>query len=100
MPAAKNPQTGPNPKKAPKRNRSKPTDSAFDKTRAKIQATQIVNRLNKHILGTLKLESTQIQAARILLDKSLPNLQATTHSTDPHSPFTVMMAEIFTDKDK
>lgn len=45
-------------------------------TRAKIQASQLINRLTKHVHGEIELSPTQIQAARILLDKSLPNLQA------------------------
>ncbi len=48
--------------------------------RDKIQATQIVNRLEGHVLGDLELSPTQIQAARILLDKSVPNLQAIEHT--------------------
>ena len=45
-------------------------------TRAKIKASQIINRLQKHIDGEVELESTQIRAAEILLNKCLPNLQS------------------------
>jgi len=84
--AAKNPQTGPNPKKAPKRNRSKPDDVMFEETRAKIQTTQIVNRLNNYTLNgkdpktkkPIEMSTGQIRAAEILLSKSLPSLQSTT----------------------
>lgn len=61
---------------APRRNRSKPSDPAFEKTRAKIQASQLVNRLQKHGFGEVELSNTQVKAIQILLDKSLPNLQA------------------------
>lgn len=44
------------------------------KTRQKIQTTQIVNRLTKHIHGEIELSNTQIRAAEILLRKSLPDL--------------------------
>lgn len=47
-------------------------------TRKKIQTSQLINRLQDHVLGTVDLSASQIQAAKILLDKSLPNLQATT----------------------
>lgn len=75
---------------APIRNRLKRSDPAFDKTRAKVQATQIVNRLQKNALGELEtplgdpIEMTagQIASARILLDKTLPNLSATTIDAD------------------
>jgi hypothetical protein len=48
-----------------------------DLVRAKIQASQIINRLRKHIEGEVELSATQVRAAEILLNKSLPNLQAT-----------------------
>ena len=65
---------------APKRNRSKPSDPAFEKTRAKIQATQIVNALMDHILeknGRGDMKPTQITARLGLLKKVLPDLQST-----------------------
>lgn len=43
-------------------------------TRAKIQAAYFINRLTSHIKGDIDLSSSQIQAIKILLDKSLPNL--------------------------
>lgn len=48
-----------------------------ESTRAKIQAAQIINRLQNHIDGKVDLTSSQVSAAKILLDKILPNLQAT-----------------------
>ena len=42
--------------------------------RPKIQASQLINRLMGHIDGNTQLAPTQIQAIKILLDKSLPNL--------------------------
>lgn len=41
--------------------------------RAKIQASQLVNRLQKHADGEIELSATQVQAAKILLDKSISN---------------------------
>lgn len=70
--------------KAPLRNRSKPADPAFEKTRQKIRVTQIVNRLEKHILGEqdtkkkiVKMSASQVTAALGLLKKVLPDLQST-----------------------
>jgi hypothetical protein len=50
-----------------------------DETRAKIQTSQLVNRLTDHALGVegVKLEPTQVKAIEILLRKTLPDLQAT-----------------------
>jgi hypothetical protein len=47
-----------------------------DETRAKIQASQIINRLTDHMLGNCQMEATQVRAAEILLRKSLPDLQS------------------------
>ena len=43
-------------------------------TRKKIQVAHLINKLSGHIDGKLTLSPTQISAAKILLDKSLPNL--------------------------
>lgn len=44
--------------------------------RAKIQASQLVNRLTGHVLGTVEMSATQVQAAKILLGKTLPDLSS------------------------
>ena len=41
--------------------------------RDKIQGSQLVNVLQNHALGKTGMESTQIQAAKILLDKLVSN---------------------------
>lgn len=48
-----------------------------ERTRKKIQKSQLVNRLIGHALGEIEMTSTQIRAAEILLNKTMPNLQAT-----------------------
>lgn len=48
----------------------------IDDVRAKIQASQIVNRLTKCAMGEIDLTPSQVNAAKTLLDKVLPNLQA------------------------
>ena len=48
-----------------------------DETRAKIQTSQLINRLTDHALNDLKLEPTQVRAIEILLKKTLPDLTAT-----------------------
>ena len=47
-----------------------------DETRLKIQVSQLINRLQSHVLGQVDLTPSQIQAAQILLKKALPDLQA------------------------
>lgn len=43
-------------------------------TRAKIQASYYVTALHKHVTGEKAMSDSQIKAAKILLDKSLPSL--------------------------
>ena len=43
----------------------------------KIQAIRIVEELQRHVFGEREMTSTEIRAAEILLNKSVPNLQAT-----------------------
>jgi len=42
--------------------------------RKKIQVTQLINRLMNCAEGKVELTSQQVQAIKILMDKSLPNL--------------------------
>lgn len=44
-----------------------------DLVREKIGVGQIIDRLEKCIAGEIELSPTQVQSARILLDKSLSN---------------------------
>lgn len=80
---------------APIKNRSKPNDPLYEKTREKIKVTQLVNRLNDNALGILtnppgktlaegeelpivEMTAGQIRCAEILLNKTLPSLTSTT----------------------
>lgn len=47
-----------------------------DQTRAKIQAAQIINRLHGCVMGKVELSPAQVSAAKTLLGKVLPDLQA------------------------
>ena len=44
--------------------------------RKKIKTGAILNRLNSHTLGEIEMTPSQIQAARILLSKTMPDLKA------------------------
>ena len=48
-----------------------------DSVREKIKASQIINRLQDHVKGDIELSTTQVQSARILLDKSVSSLHST-----------------------
>jgi hypothetical protein len=51
-----------------------------DEVRAKIQTSQLVNRLQSHAFGKIDLEPERVQSIRILLNKTLPDLKAIEHS--------------------
>lgn len=58
--------------------------------RKKIQATMLLNRLQDHVEGKLDMTPTQIQAAKIVLAKTIPDLKAVEHSgEDRHVNVTV-----------
>lgn len=60
-----------------------------DNWRAKISASQIVNKLHEHIVDGKEMKGTQIRAAEILLRKVIPDLQRTEHIGDPEKPMEV-----------
>lgn len=53
-----------------------------EQVRAKIQASVIIDRLQKHIAGDLEMTASQISAAQILLDRSVPKLAPLQSDTD------------------
>lgn len=57
-----------------------------ERTRAKIQTSQILNRLQSFVNGEVEMTSEQIAAARILLSKSLPDLSSVQLTGDAANP--------------
>lgn len=56
------------------------------KERERAQADAVMNRLNEHIEGKCELAPTQVQAARVLLDKLKPSLQAVEYTEHESLP--------------
>jgi hypothetical protein len=54
-----------------------------DMVRGKIQASQLVNRLTKHAFGEVEMTQSQVQAAKILLDKVLSNAPTVSEISGP-----------------
>ena len=58
-----------------------------EKARERIRATQVIDKLRDHVLDGVEMSSTQVNAARILLNKALPDLKQTDsfveHSSKP-----------------
>ena len=63
-----------------------------DDVRAKIQATQLLNYLQKHILENAGAEnaSTRVRAACALLDKTIPNLTSVAHTGSEGGPLEII----------
>lgn len=62
-------------------------DPAHDeRTRAKIQTSQLINRLFSHANGDAEMSATQVRAAEVLLKKTLPDLQSVEIGSDPDKP--------------
>lgn len=57
-----------------------------EEVKQKIQASQIINRLQDHVLGKVELTSAQVRSAEILLKKSIPDLSAVTLGGDADNP--------------
>jgi hypothetical protein len=51
--------------------------------RAKIQTSQLINRLQDHALGKIELEPSQIKSIEVLIRKTLPDLSSVQLSGDP-----------------
>ena len=62
-----------------------------EETRAKIQTSQLINRLQKLANGEVEMTQTQLKAAEILLKKSLPDLANVQVSGDPNKPVSMLL---------
>ncbi len=62
-----------------------------DQTRAAIQTSQLVNRLQKFSLGEpdVEIDAGRLKAIEILLRKSLPDLSSVTLTGDPDNPVVI-----------
>lgn len=67
-------------------------------TRAKIQASQIINRLHKHVMGEVELDAAQVSSAKTLLNKVLPDLKAVELTGQNGGPLEFANASDLTDE--
>lgn len=52
-----------------------------DDVKAKIQASQLINRLTDHALSDVPImDASQVNAAKVLLNKVIPDVKAIEHS--------------------
>jgi len=64
-----------------------------DRALVRIDIARIVNRLESHIFGDVKLEASAVTAALGLLKKKLPDLAALQHSGDEENPLQIKIIE-------
>ncbi len=62
------------------------TKKRNDRVMERIQVARIVNRLENHIFGEVKMENSAVTAALGLLKKKLPDLAATQVTGDADKP--------------
>lgn len=55
---------------------ARPTLDQREEWRKKIQASQLLNALGNHVAGKIEMSATQVNAAKILLAKVLPDVKA------------------------
>lgn len=60
-----------------------------EKTKRLISASQLLNRLISHANGEIELTQSQVNAARIVIGKSIPDLKAIEHSGPEGGPMVV-----------
>lgn len=59
-----------------------------DRTRAKIQTSQLINRLNSFVKGEVTLNGAQVTAALGLIKKTLPDLASVELKGNDQNPLT------------
>lgn len=71
-----------------------------EKTRAKIQTSQIINRLQSFVKGEVEMSASQVSAALGLLKKTLPDLTAVEHSGEVETRYIARLPEKSKDIDE
>ena len=60
-----------------------------EKTKRLIQASQLLNRLTDHGNGKVEMTASQVQAAKIVIGKSIPDLKTMELIGDPDRPVAI-----------
>lgn len=65
-------------------------------TRAAIQTSQLVNRLQDFALAKegVEIDAGRLKAIEVLLRKSLPDLSTVTHTGDPDNPVSITAIQL------
>lgn len=57
-----------------------------DKTKERIRASQLLNRLTQFANGKVELSAAQVQAAKVVIGKIIPDLKSVEVVGDPDRP--------------
>lgn len=68
-----------------------------DEVRMKIKASQLINRLQKHVDGEVDLDASQVSSAKALLNKVLPDLKAVELNNGDENGFTINVTKTIVD---
>lgn len=69
----------------------------IEEAREKIRTTQLINRLQDHGLGKVKMLSTQVRAIEILLSKRVPDLARVEIGNTGGEPFVIKVVRFADD---
>lgn len=61
-----------------------------EKTKRLIQASQLINRLIDHANGNIEMTQSQVNAARIVIGKAIPDLKAIEVSGNEEHPLRIV----------
>lgn len=57
-----------------------------EQTKRRIQASQLLNRLESYAKGEIEMTQGQVMAAKIVIGKSIPDLKSIEHSGNDEKP--------------
>lgn len=62
-----------------------------EKTKRLIQASQLLNQLAKHAKGEIAMTQSQVNAAKVVIGKSIPDLKAIEVTGDDGGPLNIQI---------
>src|SRR5687767_12025687 len=65
-----------------------------EETRGRIKASQLINRLQDHVLSDVEMSPTQLNAANILLKKVLPDLTENSSTLEIEHRFVIELPSL------
>jgi len=57
-----------------------------EQTKRRIRASQLLNRLEMFVNNRIEMSAAQVQAAKVVIGKSIPDLKAVEHTGEDEKP--------------